>query len=112
MSSTPAASPSIISVVIGTTIVAGVAGYFLGQALTVGIVGGGGRDNGGGSHRDDKQADEETGSEDEGGVQDGLRSFEHDGGECKLTLVVRMDLGMGKGGLDLVFMGVVTRGLW
>lgn len=112
MASPPSTPPSTLSLIIGASIVAGVTGFFLGQASSIGLLGGApGRrkrrqpvtNAGKADLTDRKVADEEDSesgeSEDE--LQEGLEAFEKEGGECKLTLVVRTDLEMTKGGCSM-----------
>lgn len=49
------------------------------------------------SEESSKDSSEEEGGEDLGQKQEGLNQFEGNKEECKLVLVVRTDLGMGKG---------------
>ena len=104
MASPPQSSPITLSIIIGTSIIAGVTGYFLGQASGVGILGKRherreGKASGKAAPSSPKNLDmNDVSSEDEEEeTPEGLKSFEQEGSECKLTLVVRMDLGMGKG---------------
>jgi PTH2 family peptidyl-tRNA hydrolase len=88
--------PSAAAIAIGTAIVAGVTGYFLGQASSIGLFG-----------KTDTRApaarltqregvakpdDAETESDDLGELQ----TFPGNTEECKLVLVVRSDLGKQK----------------
>jgi PTH2 family peptidyl-tRNA hydrolase len=106
--------PSAAAIAIGTAIVAGVTGYFLGQASSIGLFG-----------KTDTRApaarltqregvakpdDAETESDDDGGEEDDddddddsdvqdlgeLQTFPGNTEECKLVLVVRSDLGKQK----------------
>ncbi|EAS27872.3 peptidyl-tRNA hydrolase [Coccidioides immitis RS] len=91
--------PTTTAIVIATAILAGVAGYFIGQGASIGLFG-----SAPVSHRrapavkdvseDEENDEEELESEDEGGE---LATFEGNAEEVKLVLVVRTDLGMGKG---------------
>lgn len=96
--------PSTAAVAIGTAIISGLFGYYLGQARSIGLFGTSsttspaariGHETG---TSDSSEADEETGDE-EDSLQDlgELKSFAGSNEECKLVLVVRSDLGMGKG---------------
>ena len=96
--------PSTAAVAIGTAIISGLFGYYLGQARSIGLFGTSstrspaariGHETG---TSDSSDADEETGDE-EDSLQDlgELKSFAGNNEECKLVLVVRSDLGMGKG---------------
>lgn len=81
--------PSAAAVAIGTAIISGVTGYFLGQANAIGVFG---------RSKQDKLADSDEEDADED-VQDlgELQKFPESREECKLVLVVRTDLGMTKG---------------
>ncbi|KAK4548005.1 hypothetical protein LTR36_010725 [Oleoguttula mirabilis] len=98
--------PSAASIAIGTAIISGLFGYYLGQGRSIGLFGKpstrapAARD-GQHAHSDesdisdmDAQTDDEEDS-----VQDlgELKTFPGNSEECKLVLVVRTDLGMGKG---------------
>lgn len=96
--------PSTAAVAIGTAIISGLFGYYLGQARSIGLFGTSsttspaariGHET---AASDSSDADEETGDE-EDSLQDlgELKSFAGNNEECKLVLVVRSDLGMGKG---------------
>jgi len=102
--------PSAAAIAIGSAIVAGITGYFLGQASSIGLFG-----------KTDTRApaarltqrdglakpdDAETESDDDDGEEDDdsdvqdlgeLQTFPGNTEECKLVLVVRSDLGMTKG---------------
>lgn len=97
-------SPSLAAVAVASAIISGLAGYFLGQARSIGVFGrhtgaratvvAGDKANGG--DFDTSDANSESTDED---VQDlgELKTFPDSTEECKLVLVVRSDLGMGKG---------------
>jgi PTH2 family peptidyl-tRNA hydrolase len=100
--------PSATAVAISTAIVAGLAGYFLGQASSIGLFGksdtrapkaplsgreGGAKPDASETESDD---DDDAAEEDEDDdVQDlgELQTFPGNNEECKLVLVVRSDLG-------------------
>ncbi|WEW60855.1 aminoacyl-tRNA hydrolase [Emydomyces testavorans] len=92
--------PTTITIAIATAILAGVAGYFIGQGASIGLFG----SSSAISQRrapdvsedkeDEEEEEEEVESGDEGGE---LAAFEGNTEEVKLVLVVRTDLGMGKG---------------
>jgi len=94
-------TPSTSAVVIGTAIVAGLTGYYLGQARTIGVFGKAvTRPSGPSDEESDISDADAAGSGDEDDdVQDlgELKTFPGSTEECKLVLVVRTDLGMGKG---------------
>lgn len=93
-------APSTASVVIATAIVAGITGYFVGQAKSIGLLGkaapmaGGERPK---PHVDSDLSDSESESGSDSAAQGELDSFSDSHEECKLVLVVRTDLGMTKG---------------
>ncbi|PGG98283.1 peptidyl-tRNA hydrolase [Helicocarpus griseus UAMH5409] len=114
------APPTTAAFVIATAILAGVAGFFIGQGASIGIFGSSQK---GGSeekkswpnsydvkvHAESEDEEEESEEESEeadgaallgaGGAEvgGGLAAFEGNTEEVKLVLVVRTDLGMGKG---------------
>jgi PTH2 family peptidyl-tRNA hydrolase len=100
--------PSATAVAIGTAIVAGLTGYFIGQASSIGLFGK--NDTRGPTARlsregeakpdaseTDSEVDDDTAEEedDDDDVQDlgELQTFPGNTEECKLVLVVRSDLG-------------------
>lgn len=94
-------APSTASLVLATAIVAGVTGYFVGQARSIGLLGGrvptaksGQRKQHTDAESDGSEDDSEDADDD---VQGELKSFPDSHEECKLVLVVRTDLGMTKG---------------
>lgn len=95
--------PTTTAYVIATAILAGVAGYFIGQGSSLGLFSSQPRKSWPNSynvkvHRDSSDEDEDDGSdsEDEGEGSE-LASFKDNTDEVKLVLVVRTDLGMTKG---------------
>ena len=107
--------PSALAVAFGSAIIAGLAGYFLGQASAIGVFSNkplpssAAAGSAGGSSGKNKQKanDDESDisdakeasdleDEDEDDEQE-LNRFEGSNEECKLVLVVRTDLGMTKG---------------
>ncbi|KAJ5293089.1 uncharacterized protein N7443_009042 [Penicillium atrosanguineum] len=97
--------PTTTAYVIATAIVAGVAGYFIGQGKSLGLF----QEKQGWPngydvkvHKDssdeegDSDPEEESDGEDEGNGEE-LASFKDNTDEVKLVLVVRTDLGMTKG---------------
>ncbi|KAH9825786.1 Peptidyl-tRNA hydrolase like protein [Teratosphaeria destructans] len=100
--------PSAAVIAISSAIVAGLAGYFLGSARSVGLFGKSvtsstsysqaGKDGAEGSDISDASGDDTDGEDDEN-VQDlgELKTFPGNTEECKLVLLVRTDLGMTKG---------------
>lgn len=94
--------PSATAIAISTAIISGLTGYFLGQARSIGLFGKPSTNPSAklnGHARDDESntSDAEESGEDD--VQDlgELKTFPGSSEECKLVLVVRTDLGMGKG---------------
>lgn len=99
--------PSAAAIAIGTAIVAGVTGYFLGQASSIGLFGKNDTRTPAArlsrSEGDPKGDDAETQSDDDDGETDDedsdvqdlgeLQTFPGNTEECKLVLVVRSDLG-------------------
>lgn len=86
--------PTTASIALACALIAGVTGYFLGQARSIGLFGG---SISGPKHREQKgEAETDDDSSDEDEAQD-LGEFADNNEECKLVLVVRTDLGMTKG---------------
>lgn len=88
-------APSALAIAFATAIVSGLAGYFLGQASTIGVFSSSSPANpirSKSSKNSDPSASSDSSSED-----DSLQSFASSKEECKLILVVRTDLGMTKG---------------
>ena len=116
MAMPPQTPPSTLALIIGASIAAGVAGFFLGQASSLGIFGGSSSTSRSSGHKQSTKkkknsrnprsagaggssSDVSDGSDasDESEDQGDLKEFEKEGKECKMTLVVRTDLGMTKG---------------
>jgi PTH2 family peptidyl-tRNA hydrolase len=95
--------PSAAAIAIGTAIVSGLAGYYIGQAQSIGLFGGSStaRHTLGPRQQsdDDEESDASDAASQSGDVQEvgELKSFAGSSEECKLVLVTRTDLGMGKG---------------
>lgn len=95
--------PSTAAIAVSTAIISGIAGYFLGQARSIGLFGQQSGTRATVGSDESKQADSDISdaasesSDDD--VQDlgELKTFLGSTEECKLVLVVRSDLGMGKG---------------
>jgi PTH2 family peptidyl-tRNA hydrolase len=97
--------PSAAAVAIGTAIVAGVTGYFLGQASSIGLFGKGdtrapaarlSRSEGEAKpDASETESDDDEAEDDDSDLQDlgELQTFPGNTEECKLVLVVRSDLG-------------------
>ncbi|KAH7117018.1 peptidyl-tRNA hydrolase PTH2-domain-containing protein [Dendryphion nanum] len=88
MSDHPA--PTTASIAIACALVAGVTGYFVGQAKSLGLFGGSPVS----ASNKPQDSDDDSSDEDEQGE---LSEFSGHNEECKLVLVVRTDLGMTKG---------------
>lgn len=86
--------PSATAIAIGTAILAGVTGYFIGQASTIGVFGQSGNHKTRAVRVDDTSEDD---VDDEDLTDRALLKAADPYEECKLVLVVRTDLGMGKG---------------
>lgn len=91
--------PSAAAIAIGTSIIAGLTGYFLGTAKSIGVFGRSapaheGDDDDEANACDHSDASSETHTDDLGE----LKTFPGSTEECKLVLAVRTDLGMTKGG--------------
>lgn len=92
-------APSALAVAFASAVIAGLAGYFLGQASSIGVFSkpvprsiSNGKDD----ESDISDAGSVSDEEDDLDDQE-LKSFEDSQEECKLVLVVRTDLGMTKG---------------
>ena len=100
--------PSATAVAISTAIVAGLAGYFLGQASSIGLFGKSdtrapaarlsrheGEAKPDTSETDSDDDDDDAAEDEDDDVQDlgELQTFPGNSEECKLVLVVRSDLG-------------------
>ncbi|KAI9697290.1 MAG: hypothetical protein M1836_004854 [Candelina mexicana] len=86
--------PSTTAIAIATAIVAGLGGYFLGQASSLGILAGRNQNAGHGNIRESEESSDEEDAVQQPGE---IKSFPSNNEECKLVLVVRTDLGMTKG---------------
>jgi PTH2 family peptidyl-tRNA hydrolase len=95
--------PSTANIAVACAIVAGVTGYMLGQAKSLGLFGGSPLSVSAPSERDEKAAqdsDESSGEDSDDDDDDDNTApadFKGSNEECKLVLVVRTDLGMTKG---------------
>ena len=91
--------PTTAAIAMACALIAGVTGYFVGQASAIGFFGSSQRTKSSASK--DKVEDSESSSEGEAEeeTEDGpaLENFAGSDEECKLVLVVRTDLGMTKG---------------
>jgi len=105
--------PSVWAVAFGASVVAGLAGYFLGTASSIGLFGSNTQQrvvnsNGAqhekghdGSESEDDNASESDFEDSEDDQE--INGFEDSTEECKLVLVVRTDLGMTKGTYHIFF---------
>lgn len=102
------APPSLAAVVVSSLLLGLLAGYFLGQGSSIGIFGGstpnGAKKSWPNSYdvkvhaeSSDEQADDEEEDDEEEGDGKELSDFRDSKEEVKMVLVVRTDLGMGKG---------------
>lgn len=95
------APPSAVATAIGFSIIAGITGYFLGQARSIGVFGRSAATKHSSTRAahadDDSDDDSDASSDDEASDLGELKPFRDNKEECKLVLVVRTDLGMGKG---------------
>jgi len=106
--------PTTLACCIATAILAALGGYFLGQASSLGLIGGGRSQHDaatsdtpsasktqprGTAKADEKESESENEEDpDSEAEQQDLQGFERNANEeCKLVLVVRTDLGMTKG---------------
>ena len=92
-SSTP---PSTANIAVASAIVAGVTGYMLGQAKSLGLFGGSpiSQPSQGSMEKASDSEEDESSNEDDDNAP---AAFPGHGEECKMVLVVRTDLGMTKG---------------
>ncbi len=86
--------PSTAAIAIATAIVAGLGGYLLGQASSLGILAGSKPKAG---YEKLSESGDSSDEEDEVQKPGEIKSFPSNTEECKLVLVVRTDLGMTKG---------------
>ncbi|KAK5111986.1 hypothetical protein LTR62_004520 [Meristemomyces frigidus] len=95
--------PSTANIAMASAIVGGIAGYYLGQARSIGLFGSSAMSRSVPGDEKDEASDisdaAEASGDEEDDVQDlgELKSFATSTEECKLVLVVRNDLGMTKG---------------
>lgn len=84
--------PSVWAVAFATAIISGLAGYFLGQASSIGVFTNQPSSSSSAAQPGAKDQDDTDEDEDQE-----IKSFANYNEECKLVLVVRTDLGMTKG---------------
>jgi hypothetical protein len=97
MESRATETPSAWAVAFGASVVAGLAGYFLGAASSIGVFGSTSTGKLSPKNNDDKDSQIENDSDDSEDDQEFDKFENHYTEECKLVLVVRTDLGMTKG---------------
>lgn len=96
--------PSLAAVALGSALISGVMGYFIGQGRSLGLFGQpqtrvpSRTDHGSDSSDDSHDEDDDDDLQDLGE----LKTFAGNSEECKLVLVVRTDLAMGKGKLACI----------
>ncbi|KAF2470665.1 PTH2-domain-containing protein [Lindgomyces ingoldianus] len=86
--------PTTAAIALACALIAGVTGYFLGQAKSIGFFGGSAISPPSTSNGKQAEDSEESSDEDD---EAALSDFAGSTEECKLVLVVRTDLGMTKG---------------
>ena len=100
--------PSAAAIAIGTAIISGLMGYYIGQAQSIGVFGTSKHSTATATASsaprakevEDELEDQSESEEDDGDEEvslEGLKSFENSTEECKMVFVVRTDLGMTKG---------------
>lgn len=109
--------PSAAAIAIGTALVSGITGYYIGQASSIGLFGGsrGTKSRARLTRGNDHESDESDISDADGGPDEKsadddnddstedlgeIKTFPGNNEECKLVMVVRTDLGMTKGTWD------------
>jgi hypothetical protein len=104
--------PSVWAVAFGASVVAGLAGYFLGTAKSIGVFGSNAQQRVVSSTQHEKEHDGSESEDDNASDSDlddseddqEINGFEDSTEECKLVLVVRTDLGMTKGTYHIFFL--------
>lgn len=89
--------PTTAAIAIATAIIAGLGGFFLGQASSLGLVGQSKEKKADGGVEESSDEEDAEGEESENEDKQALGDFSDVNEECKLVLVVRTDLGMTKG---------------
>jgi PTH2 family peptidyl-tRNA hydrolase len=89
--------PSTANIAVACAIVAGVTGYMLGQAKSLGLFGGSPISTSAQGKEKATEDSEESSDEDEEEDDSVPADFKGNNEECKMVLVVRTDLGMTKG---------------
>jgi PTH2 family peptidyl-tRNA hydrolase len=87
--------PSTANIAVACAILAGVTGYMIGQAKSLGLFGGSAISTP--SARKEKATEESEESSDDEDDDTAPADFNGNNEECKMVLVVRTDLGMTKG---------------
>ena len=88
--------PSTAAIAVSTAIISGLAGYYLGQARSIGLFAG---SPSGREQQQDETADDADSASDSADSEElgDFKDFPNTSEECKLVLVTRTDLGMTKG---------------
>lgn len=101
--------PSAAAIAVGTAIISGLTGYYIGQARSIGLFGGSSRSpstaRDGHQQQHDDESDISDADSESGDMQDlgELNTFPGSSEECKLVLVTRTNLGMTKGKFGMSF---------
>lgn len=95
------AQPSTANIAVACAILAGVTGYMLGQAKSLGLFGGSPISTP--PQGKEKAREESDDSDDESDDDTAPADFKGNSEECKMVLVVRTDLGMTKGVYTLAY---------
>ncbi len=91
--------PTVAAIVVATAIVSGLTGFYIGQARSLGLFGGSASKHAASNKEPHEEESDMSDASSEGGDDElgDLKTFADATEECKLVLVVRTDLGMGKG---------------
>jgi PTH2 family peptidyl-tRNA hydrolase len=92
-----ATQPSTANIAAACAILAGVTGYMLGQAKSLGLFGGSAVSASAEPREKVTEESDESSSDDEDDDDTAPADFKGNNEECKMVLVVRTDLGMTKG---------------
>jgi len=89
----------VAAIVVATAIVSGLTGFYIGQARSLGLFGGSASKHAASNKEPHEEESDMSDASSEGGDDElgDLKTFADATEECKLVLVVRTDLGMGKG---------------
>lgn len=98
MAASPQGPPTVAAIIVATAIVSGLTGYYVGQARSLGLFGGSTPKHAASNKEPHEEESDMSDASSEGGDELGdLKTFADATEECKLVLVVRTDLGMGRG---------------